>query len=154
MKKTLIFLLFCVLSASELIPTESTLPPPTTCKPCPASTDPFCETEQALDSCECYTVCCSIAACEFGFEYCDSCSHCKCNVGPTSTESTTLKPICNDPCPKSLSRFCNFVKDPVTCECLEQCCDVINCPQGYKYCDSCDHCKCKDGKKTKRPRKF
>jgi hypothetical protein len=150
MMKTLIFLLFCVLSVSSLSPTKAppskpppSKPPRTTCKPCPKSTDPFCETEQAPGTCECLTRCCSIEPCEFGFEYCDSCSHCKCNEGPETTSKLPTPPQC-EPCPKSQSNFCDVVQDPDTCECLEQCCDQPYCPNGFEYCDSCSHCKCNE----------
>ncbi|CRK94135.1 CLUMA_CG007655, isoform A [Clunio marinus] len=49
------------------------------------------------------------------------------------------------PC-KGSDKFCEYQINPETCECEPfVCCSIPYCPNGYKVCNSCSNCKCKEG---------
>lgn len=104
---------------------------------CPISDQTNCIRQQN-SACQCITTCCGpLLRCKYGFNCTYPCSNCQCNrLAPYSTNP------CQEPCPSSTDPFCETFRDPLSCQCLTECCARPSCQYGYSECTSCNSCFC------------
>lgn len=110
-----------VCETTEPETTETAIAPTSTATWCEQTSDPFCDA--VLVDGECFTVCCSLPFCEGGvdWEYCVSCSQCRCLPPPTETWPTEITDTtpCDTQC--EYQPGCSVHVNSATCECEYNC---------------------------------